>query len=285
MRDTSMTLPDGRALAYTELGTSDGPLVMYFHGTPSTRLDLVAYDEDLAGFGVWVVSADRPGYGRSSPQPGRRLSDWPVDVAALADHVGVEPFAVMGISAGAPYVAACAALLPERVVAAAIVAGVTDFGWPGAWDGYPEGDAAVMRLGDETAATTWCEERFGADGSRFFKAVAEDPLAPADEAFIANETFRGWLAAWVREAFRQGVGGYAQDATVQGRPWAFDPKDIAAPMLVVHGDADTMVPVAHAHHTAEVMPNVTLRILPDQGHLSLIPELPPISAELATLLP
>ena len=279
-----MTLPDGRVLAYTELGASDGPLVIYFHGAPTSRLDLAAYDEVFTGSGVRVVSPDRPGYGRSSPQPGRRLGDWPSDVAALADHLGAKRFAVMGISSGAPYVAVCAALLPERVAGAAMVAGVTDFGWPGAWQGFAEFEAAVMRLGDEAAATRWCEEQFGADGSRFFEAVAEDPMAPADEAFMADETVMGWLTATFGEAFRQGVGGYAQDATVQGQPWAFDPQAIVVPMLVVHGEADTLAPLAHARHTAELIPNSTLRTLPNQGHICLFNELPPISAELAASL-
>lgn len=78
-----------------------------------------------------VVSPDRPGYGRSSPQPGRGFDDWPGDVAALAYHLGIERFAVMGASSGGPYVVACAALLPDRIADAAVVAGVTDMGWPG----------------------------------------------------------------------------------------------------------------------------------------------------------
>ena len=88
MLDTTMTLPDGRVLGYTDLGAQDAPLVIYFHGAPSTRLDLVAYDEAFASLDVRVVCPDRPGYGTSSPQPGRQLQDWPGDVAALADHLG-----------------------------------------------------------------------------------------------------------------------------------------------------------------------------------------------------
>lgn len=86
MLDTTMTLPDGRVLGYTDLGAQDAPLVIYFHGAPSTRLDLVAYDEAFASLDVRVVCPDRPGYGTSSPEPGRQLQDWPGDVAALADQ-------------------------------------------------------------------------------------------------------------------------------------------------------------------------------------------------------
>src|SRR5215212_3033871 len=125
------------------------PLIVYLHGAPTSRLDLAAFEEAFEALGVRVVSPDRPGYGGSSPQPGRQLDDWPVDVAALADHLGQERFAVMGISSGGPYAAVCAALLPNRVASAGIVAGVTDMAWPDARERYYEAEAALMRIGDE----------------------------------------------------------------------------------------------------------------------------------------
>jgi pimeloyl-ACP methyl ester carboxylesterase len=133
MRDSSITLADGRSLAYTDIGASGGPVLMSFHGAPSSRLDTTMFEDALTGLDVRVVSADRPGYGGSSPQPGRHREDWPSDVAALADQLGVERFAVMGVSGGGPYAVACSALLQDRVASAAIVCGVTDFGWAGAW--------------------------------------------------------------------------------------------------------------------------------------------------------
>src|SRR3954451_4260728 len=112
MRDTSMVLPDGRTLAYTEYGKFDEPLVFYFHGAPTSRLDLNGLDAAFGALGVRVVAPDRPGYGGSSPRPNRRRNDWADDVAALAEHLDRERFAVSGISSGGPYVAAIAALLP-----------------------------------------------------------------------------------------------------------------------------------------------------------------------------
>src|SRR6266487_105745 len=180
-----VTLPDGRSLAYTDCGAPAGPLVVYFHGAPTSRLDLAGLEESFSTLGVRVVSPDRPGYGGSSPQNGRGVSDWAQDVAALADHLGAERFAVMGWSSGGPYVAACAALLPERIVTAGVVAGVTDMGWRGAWEGYDQLEATLMRIGDAAAAVRWCEEQYGPDGSRFFESVAE--LAAADMALLEDE--------------------------------------------------------------------------------------------------
>ena len=114
MGDAVVILVDGRTLVYTGLGEPVGPVVMYFHGAPASGLDLVWYDDQFVRAGIRVVSADRPGYGRSSPQPGR-MREWPVDVAALAGHLGVGQFVVIGLSAGGLYAVACAALLPGRV--------------------------------------------------------------------------------------------------------------------------------------------------------------------------
>jgi pimeloyl-ACP methyl ester carboxylesterase len=238
--------------------------------------------EQVAAAGARVVSVDRPGYGGSSPSPHRSMADWPRDIAALADHLGIDRFAVIGLSSGGPYVAACAALLRDRVVAAASIAGLSDMGWRAAFDEFPDDDEkTIMQIGDEDAARTWCEERYGADGARFFDAPMD--LSPPDTALFGDEAFMAGVMPTFAEAFRQGVAGYAQDLTVQGRPWPFDVAGITCPFHVHHGAQDTLVPVAHAHHTAEIVAGSKLVILPDHGHISMITEIPRIAAEIATI--
>jgi pimeloyl-ACP methyl ester carboxylesterase len=262
MRDTTATLPDGRTLAYTDIGAADAPVVVYCHGAPTSRLDLIGLEDPLAGLRVRVVSPDRPGYGGSSPQPGRTLAGWPGDVAALADHLGVERFAVIGYSSGGPYALVCAALLGDRVAAAGVVAGVTDMGWETAWDDFDPAEAELMRVGDLEAAVAWCEERYGADGRGYLGGEVLPPM--------------------MREAFRQGVAGYAHDATLQARAWTFDPGAIGVPVSVLHGQADEIVPVAHARHTADVVPTASLRIWPEHGHLTIASEIPSLAATLVS---
>jgi pimeloyl-ACP methyl ester carboxylesterase len=283
MLEASVTLSDGRLLAYTDLGAPRGPVVLYFHGAPTTRLDLAIFEDAFAERGVRVVSPDRPGYGGSSPQPGRRLEDWPSDVAALANHLGVEHFAVMALSSGGPYAVACTALLPDLVASAGIVAGVTDFGWPGAWNGYPADEATLMRIGDEAGAVAWCEDRYGPDGSGFMEAGLGE-LGPADQAALQDEALATAFMTTVGEAFRQGVGGYAQDITLQGRPWSFDAAVIHAPVWILHGEADTVVPVAHARQTAEMIPGARLLTWPDDGHISIFTKIPGLTADLVAPL-
>ena len=59
MRDDAMTLVDGRTLAFTDLGDADAPVVFYFHGAPTSRLDLVAYEAAFIDRRVRVVAHGR----------------------------------------------------------------------------------------------------------------------------------------------------------------------------------------------------------------------------------
>jgi pimeloyl-ACP methyl ester carboxylesterase len=154
-------------------------------------------------------------------------------------------------------------------------------GWPAAWEGYDPTDASIMRLADEAAARAWLEENYGPDGSRFMSYTGG--LEPADAVLVEDPARAQTLFATIVESFRQGVGGLAADLTVQGRPWSFDPGAVRAPTIVVHGDADPYLPVAHGRHTAEVIPGARLVVRRGQGHLSLVREIPQLCADLLAL--
>jgi pimeloyl-ACP methyl ester carboxylesterase len=110
-------LRDGRTLAYAEYGDSAGRPIIYCHGAPSSRVegDLNIDAATATALGARVIVADRPGLGRSTFQPGRRVIDWPSDVEDLAAALGLETFVVVGSSGGTPYAVACAIRLQARV--------------------------------------------------------------------------------------------------------------------------------------------------------------------------
>ena len=140
-------------------------------------------------------------------------------------------------------------------------------GWPGAWEGYEQSEATLMRIGDEAAAVRWCEEHYGPDGSRFFESAGE--MAAADMALLEDEAVANGFFTTVREAFHQGVAGFAQDITVQGRPWPFDPSLITATTRVLHGQADKFVPITHGEWLAEHVPRARSHLLENEGHISV----------------
>ncbi len=276
--DDILALPDGRLLAYTTIGTPDGPTVVYHHGAPGGRLELLALDEAFDAVGVCVVTADRPGYGGSTPLAGRTTADWVDDVTTLVDHLGADRFAVMGLSSGGPYAVACASLLGDRVTGAVVAAGNTDMSWPDARTGYLDSELEIMALADADEAMAWCAEHYGADGSRFLDG--EMDLGATDNAWLADEVKAGALFTALGDAFLQGVVGYAHDIWVQGRAWSFDPGTITCPVIVAHGGDDQLVPVTHSQHTQSLIPGAELRIIPGVGHLSLTDELPSLAAEI-----
>lgn len=283
MKDSRITLADGRWLAFTQMGDVRGTPILFFHGAPMSRLSLLPWEEEFGNRGLRVISPDRPGYGGSSPQPGRTMSDWPSDMAELADALGIDQFVVAGHSSGGPYAVACTALLRDRVAGAVVLAGVTDMAWPKAWEGYLETEASMMRMPDEASAVARCIELYGEDGSGLLESSGRE-LPEPDAELLADEEMFGALVASITEAFRQGVGGYAQDVFLQGRAWPFEPAAIRAPTLVVHGAQDTIVPVAHSRHTAALIPGASLYLLPRHGHVSISAELPGLCAEVSRSL-
>ena len=115
-REGTVTLPDGRRLAWSSGGARGGVPVIYLHGAIGTPVCRTSELDALIGaLGIHYIAVSRPGFGRSDPSPGRRIADFPADVEHLADHLGLGRFAVVGVSAGGPYALACA-----RALAAAL---------------------------------------------------------------------------------------------------------------------------------------------------------------------
>jgi pimeloyl-ACP methyl ester carboxylesterase len=120
-----------RTLTIHEDGAPDGPAILHHHGTPLAGRPMDLWVEDARERGVRLVCCDRPGYGGSTPAPGRTVGDAAADAAAIMDELGVERFVTWGISGGGPHALACAALLPDRVAAVASLAGIAPFDAPG----------------------------------------------------------------------------------------------------------------------------------------------------------
>jgi pimeloyl-ACP methyl ester carboxylesterase len=266
---------DGRALGVVEAGDSSGRAVFVLHGTPGSRLLWRGLVEDAEGRGIRLVGYDRPGYGGSDPQPGRRVADAADDVAAIADSLGIDRLAVEGGSGGGPHALACAALLPDRVVATACLAGVAP---------YPaEGLDWLEGMGqdnlDEFAATLEGREpleRYLRDQADSMLAAQPEALAdtlrsllsPPDAAILTGE-----VAEFLHEATRVGIGerldGWIDDDFVFLEPWGFELEDIRTPVQLWHGAQDRFVPLAHGEWLAERIPGVVAHLSEQDGHLTI----------------
>ena len=277
-----VTLRDGRELAYAEYGDSQGVPVFFFHGLPSCRL-MHPDAETTRALGVRLLTADRPGFGRSDPKPRRTLLDWAGDVSDLADSLELHRFAVVGPSGGGPFVAACACKLAPRITHAAILGGSGPLGAPGALDGM----AAERRIGyilaQRAPALLPLVVRLRGDPRRdperfFANYTRHNP--PADQELLARPEVRQMFLASYREATRQGIDAFAHELKLVSRPWGFQLQDIRVPVTIWQGDADNSTPIGMARAMAEAIPHASLRILPGEGHLIFLTHWPEIIEDL-----
>ena len=275
-------LEDGRTLAFAECGAPAGKPVFFFQGTPSTRL--LHPDGALsARMGARVITIDRPGFGRSSFCPGRALLDWPDDVLALADHLGIDRFAVAGISGGGPYAAACAYRIPDRLTGAAILGGFGPVYLAEMTGGMPRERLLAIWLVRYAPwllrPLFWLFRHPGRNPERFFdRYTAHNP--PADRVFLDRPDVRARMIDNYCEAARQGVRGFAWEVLIVTRPWGFRLEDIRVPVHIWHGDRDTSTPLAMARAMAQAIPHSRLTILPGEGHLLLFGHWESILADL-----
>ena len=279
LRDATVTLPDGRRLGYTEWGVADGKPVLDFHGTPGSRL-WCPDEEATAAASVRLILPDRPGFGRSDPQEGRTYADWPDDVEALADALDIPSFAAIGVSAGGAYAAACAALIPNRVRAAAFVScrALAHYNWaedPTAPERWAAAERALFELARDDPAAA-------ADGALAQFAEAVGPLeklpaairktlegAEGDRWFFQDPERTAMFDTHLREMWRQGLDPIKWELIDAFRPWGFRLADISIPVTIFHGAQDPRVKQEDIDFQARTIPNSALVIWPDAGHLGL----------------
>ena len=268
-------LPDGRVLAYQEYGDLHGRPVFFFHGTPGSRL-FRPPDEVTGSLGIRLICVDRPGYGGSTFLPRRQILDWPKDVSALADALGIHTFAVAGHSGGGPYALACAYCLPERVPAAVILSGAGPVDAPGAVEGLTPLHALAFRIGKYspwwlTRTLTWLFFRkSAADPARAMDLDARDRSA-ADEEVLRIPGVRENCIESDIEAYKQGLTGFAWEVRLLTRPWKFDLEKITVPVYLWHGTQDDFTTVSMARYISEKIPNCNAHIYKEEGHMLLIP--------------
>jgi len=277
-------LADGRWLAYAEFGAPDGRPVFVFHGVPGSRL-LMADDRPIAAAGLRMIALDRPGIGRSDPQPGRRLLDWPRDVAALADTLGLRTFAVAGGSGGGPYALACAHALPARVTRVVLAASLAPFDRPGALDGFAPSRAfawwMLRHAPLQRQITSWMQARLFRKEPAWMLGKMTRRMSAADRAAVADAAIHDVLLGQLREAYRQGWRGVAQDFAVLTRPWGFDLASVTTPVDVWQGLDDENVPEAMGRYLAAALPNCRARFEPGGGHFGPLETMDEILAVLA----
>jgi len=267
-------LADGRQLGFAQFGDPAGVPVIYNHGFPASRLEARLVEAEAVTLGLQLIAVDRPGFGLSSPRPGRTLTDWPEDIAALADHLGLARFAMLGVSGGGPATLACASRLANRLTAVTIVCGLgpvcepellRQMHWP-----------ARFSFGIARSCPTLATLLFGRCIGPLLKRSPNLTLRlltvaspPVDTAVLRNAAIRQCLADSMREAFRQGGHGPTVELALLAAPWPFPVAGIELPIEFWHGRKDATVPFSHCEVLAERIVAASCREFPQDGHFSM----------------
>jgi pimeloyl-ACP methyl ester carboxylesterase len=266
--DWFVTTPDGRTLAVQDAGDPEGRPVMVHVGTPGgRRLYGRRTLADAERRHLRLITYDRPGYGGSTPQPGRSMADCAGDVRAICDVLGIDRLPMWGISGGGPHVLACATLLPDLVPAVASLASPAPYDAEGLdWlAGFSQAalDEVRLTLEDRAGARAYFEEERE-------KIVAASPaqvalymqtFMPAVDLALATDE-----AVSMQLALAPGIEGSWDDCVAQLTPWGFDVARISVPVLLLHGAADRAVPFGHGQWLASRIPGVETWFFDDEGH-------------------
>jgi pimeloyl-ACP methyl ester carboxylesterase len=261
MIELDVPLVDGRSLHVYDVG-GDGVPVVWHHGTPNVGPPPAPLFPLAEQLGLRWIGYDRPGYGGSTPRPGRDVASAAADVAAVADALGFDRFAVMGHSGGSPHALACAALLPARVPAVVVMSGMAPQGAEGLdwFAGMAEGGVASLQAALEGRAA---KERFQA-----LDVERDIGFVPAD--WEALEGDWSWVMDVVRPALAAGLAAQIDDDLAYVAPWGFEPAQVTAPVLLVHGALDRMIPPAHSRWLADHLQHAELWLREDEGHVSVL---------------
>jgi pimeloyl-ACP methyl ester carboxylesterase len=268
-------LAGGRSLEVSVSGPQPATPLVLHHGTPSERTQYPPFAQAAAVRGLRLVTYSRPGYGGSSRQPGRVIADCAADTLAIVEQLGVGRCYTVGWSGGGPHALACAALLSDRVLGCATIAGVGPFGAAGLdfLDGM--GQANQQEFGAALAGPSQLQaylERHaqglaGVTGEQVAAALG-DLVSPVDLGALTGD-FAAWLATTFRQAVATGIWGWFDDDLAFTRRWGFDLDEVGVPVVVWQGGQDRMVPFAHGRWLATQVPGARPRLLPEQGHLSI----------------
>jgi pimeloyl-ACP methyl ester carboxylesterase len=260
MIEFDVPVDGGRLHAYDTGG--DGVPIVWHHGTPNLGAPPAPLFAAADRLGLRWVSYDRPGYGGSTPAPGRDFASAARYTGALADHLGLGRFGVFGHSSGGPHALACAALLPDRVFGAVSVSGLAptsadNLDW---YAGMASGSEATLRAA--AAGRTALESHLAAE--------EDGDIGFAEVDWAALEGEWGWFGSVVGPAMAAGPAAMIDDDLANTGPWGFYPAGITVPVLLLHGDADRMIPSTHSAWLAAQIPGAEYRHWAADGHISVL---------------
>ncbi|MGB8390858.1 alpha/beta fold hydrolase [Mycobacterium sp.] len=270
----NIAVDEDRQISFAEFGAPQGRAVFWLHGTPGARRQIPTEARVYAeNHHIRLIGLDRPGIGASTPHRYQSIFSFADDLRTIADTLGIDTMAVVGLSGGGPYALACAAAMPDRVVAVGVLGGVAPTCGPDAISG------GLMNLGSRVAPLL----RLGGNplrvGASLLVRAARPVASPALDvyALLSPEADRHLLARPELKAMflddllngsRKQLAAPFNDIILFARDWGFRLDEVKVPVRWWHGDHDHIVPFSHGEHVVSRLPDAELFHLPGESHLA-----------------
>jgi pimeloyl-ACP methyl ester carboxylesterase len=270
----NIAVGDDRQIGFAEFGDPQGRAIFWLHGTPGARrqipMEARVYAEERQ---IRLIGVDRPGIGSSTPYQYDTVSAFAEDLRTIADTLGIDRFEVIGLSGGGPYTLACAAAMPDRVVAAGVLGGVAPV--RGA-DGIAGGVSTLISAAAPIVEFAGAPLRLAASTLiRLIRPVAEPALyayarisPEADRQLLVRPEFRAMFLDDLLNGSRKQLAAPFADVVVFARDWGFRLDEVKVPVRWWHGDRDHIVPFEHGQHVVSRLPDAQLTHLPGESHLA-----------------
>jgi pimeloyl-ACP methyl ester carboxylesterase len=260
----TITLADGRELAWIEWGAPDGAVLLFIHGTPGTRHQLRFDEVEARARSLRCINLDRPGFGASTFHRGRTYTSWAHDVESFMDLQGVDQFTVLGLSAGAPHALACAAVLDDRVRATVVVSGVPP-NWMRSRNEHETDLQRKFRSAHRGMRTRVRTRLIGRSPRRAVEFLVQT-VPPSDAAVVARLDVRRRLELDAASQPRAVARAILQDRELWEGPWELDLGSICTPVHIWHGTEDRSVPVGATHLLRDELQASSYHELEGAGH-------------------
>lgn len=269
----NIAVGEDRQIGFAEFGAPQGRAIFWLHGTPGARRQIPMEARVFAEHeNIRLIGIDRPGIGSSTPYQYETVATFAEDMRTIADTLGIDDMAIVGLSGGGPYTLACAAAMPDRVVAAGVVGGVAPVSGPDRIGG------GLMALGTRVAPLL---EIAGAPIRLTAMTVIQliRPLAgpaadiyglmspPADRRLLARPEIKAMFLDDLLNGSRKQLAAPFYDIVVFARDWGFRLDEVKVPVRWWHGDADHIIPFSHGQHVVSRLPDAEFYPMPGESHL------------------
>jgi pimeloyl-ACP methyl ester carboxylesterase len=270
----NVAVGDERQLGFAEFGDPQGRAIFWLHGTPGARRQIPTEARIFAEHnGIRLIGIDRPGIGSSTPFQYDNVVAFADDLATVADTLGIDKMAIVGLSGGGPYTLGCAAVMPDRVVTVGVLGGVAPTRGADAIGGgvvalssyvAPLLERVGLPIRLAAVALIWLIRPLAEPALSLYARISPE----GDRRLLVRPEFKAMFLDDLLNGSRKQLAAPFADVVVFARDWGFRLEQVKVPVNWWHGDRDHIVPFGHGEHVVARLPDAELYPIPGESHMA-----------------